>query len=104
MIKNMRKNKDCTVVDSSVRLKEFRKWKATGKDSTPFYLHTENSGGVVFNGKPEIVRQLLKIYNTQQLFLDIKLISFLNSEGISARRVAEPIRDVLGYNAEVSNN
>lgn len=104
MIKNMLMDRDCTVVDRSVRLQDLKQWKMRDKEPMPFYLHTEDSGGVVFNGKPEIVRQLLKIYNTKQLFFHLKLVSFLNSEGIAARSVSAPVDDVLGYRAELSNN
>ena len=63
-----------------------------------------DSGGLVFNDKPEIVRQLIRIYNTQRIFLDMKLLSFLNAEGIAASRVSVLVDDVLGYHAEISNN
>ena len=63
-----------------------------------------DSGGLVFNDNPDIVRQLIKIYNKQKLFFNIKLVSFLNTEGIAARIVSTPVDDVLGYRAELSNN
>lgn len=104
MIKNMVNDRDCTAVDSSIRLQDLKQWKISDKEPMPYYLHAGDSGGVVFNGKPEIVRQLLKIYNTQKLFFQIKLVSFLNSEGIAARRVSAPVGDVLGYSVDPSNN
>jgi hypothetical protein len=104
MIKYMVKNGDSTLVDHSIRLRELKRWKINDKQPMPFYLHTGDSGGVVFNGKPEIVRQLMRIYNTQKLFFHIELVSFLNSEGIVACSVSAPVDDVLGYHAELSNN
>jgi hypothetical protein len=70
----------------------------------PFYINTEDNGGVVFNGKPEIVRDLMRIYKTQKLFFCIELISFLNAEGIVARKVSASADDMLGYHAELTNN
>lgn len=104
MVKNIVNDRDCTVVDRSIRLQDLKQWKMNDKEPMPYYLHAGDSGCVVFNGKPEIVRQLLKIYDTQKLFFQIKLVSFLNSEGIAARRVSAPANDVLGYHAELSNN
>ncbi len=97
-------NRDCTVVDRSIRLEVLKHWKIDGKESVPFYLHTGDRGGLVFNDKPEIVRQLIKTYNTHKFFFDIKLVTFLNAEGIAASRVSLPLDDVLGYHVEFSNN
>ncbi len=95
---------DCTIVDPSIRLQDLKQWKMNSQESIPFYLHMGDSGGLVFNDKPDSVRQLIKIYNKQQLFFNIKLVEFLNTEGISACSVSAPVEDVLGYRAEFSNN
>jgi hypothetical protein len=104
MIKHTVKFGDCTEVNRSIRLRELKRWKINYKEPMPFYLQTGDSGGVVFNGKPEIVRQLMRMYNKQKLFFQIELVSFLNSEGIMACSVSAPVDDVLGYHAELSNN
>jgi hypothetical protein len=101
---NVGKDSDCSIVDRSIRLQDLKQWKMTGKEPIPFYLQMGDSGGLVFNDKPEIVRQLIRIYNTQKMFFSIKLEFFLNAEGIAARRVSSPVDDVLGYHAELSNN
>ena len=100
----MGKDSDCTTVERSIRLQDLKKWKMNGEAAVPFYLHMGDSGGLVFNDKPEIVRQLIRIYNTQKIFFDMKLISFLNAEGISACKVSARVDDVLGYHVELSNN
>jgi hypothetical protein len=100
----MDRDGDCTTVDHSVRLQDLKHWKMNTKEAIPFYLHTGDSSGLVFNGKPEIVRNLIRIYNTQKLFFSLKLVSFLNAEGIAARRVSASADDMLGYHAELSNN
>lgn len=104
MIKHMVKNRDCTEVNRGIRLRELKRWKVNDKEPMPFYLQTGDSSGVVFNGKPEIVRQLMRMYNEQKLFFQIEFVSFLNSEGIVACRVSTPVDDMLGYHAELSNN
>ena len=48
-------------MDRNIRLQDLKKWKMKGKESMPFYLHMEDSGGLVFDDKPEIVRQLIRI-------------------------------------------
>ncbi len=100
----MNKNRDCTIVDGNIRFQDLKLWRITSKEPIPFYLHTGDGGCLVFNSKPEIVRQLMRIYNTQKLFFYIKLVSFLNAEGITARAVSAPVEDILGYHAELSNN
>jgi hypothetical protein len=100
----MDQDSDCTIVDRSIRLQDLKKWMMTGKESMPFYLNTGDSDGLVFCGKPEIVRNLMRIYNTQKLFFSIKLVSFLNAEGVAAHRVSASADDMLGYHAELSNN
>ena len=100
----MGKDRDCTIVDSSIRLQDLKQWKLNGKEPIPFYLDMGDSGGLVFNDKPEMVRQLIRLYNRQKMFFFIKLEFFLNAEGIAARRVSAPVDYVLGYHAELSNN
>ena len=100
----MCKNMDCTTVERGIRLQDLMHWKTNGKESLPFYLHMGDSGGLVFNGKPDIVRHLIRIYNTQSIFFDVTLLYFLNEEGIAAHRVSAPLDDVLGYHVELSNN
>jgi hypothetical protein len=100
----MNQHSDCTIVDPSIRLQDLKQWRINSKESIPFYLSMGDSGGLVFNDNPDIVRQLIKIYNKQKLFFNIKLVSFLNTEGIAARIVSTPVDDVLGYRAELSNN
>ena len=56
MIKVMVKNGDCTIADCSMRLPDLKRWKLIDKEPMPFYLYTGESGGVVFDGKPENVR------------------------------------------------
>ena len=104
MIKDMGKNGDCSVVDRSIRLRDLKRRKINDKEPMPFYLHAGDCSGVVFNGKPEIVRKLMRINNKQKLFFHIELLSFLNSEGIVARRGSAPVDDVPGYHANLSNN
>jgi len=104
MIKDTVKNGDCTIVSCSLRLRELKRWKINDKEPMPFYLQTGVSDGVVFNGKTEIVRQLMRTYNEQKLFFQIELVSFLNSEGIVACSSSAPGDYVLGYHAELSNN
>jgi hypothetical protein len=101
---NMDKDSDCTMVDCSVRLQDLKHWKMNAHEAIPFYLHMGDSGGLVFDGKPDIVRNLVRIYNTQRLFFSVKLVSFLNAEGITAHKVAASADDMLGYHAELSNN
>jgi|APFre7841882630_1041343.scaffolds.fasta_scaffold96894_1 hypothetical protein len=100
----MDNDSDCTIVDRSVRLQDLKHWKMNAKEAIPFYLHMGDSSGLVFSGKPEIVRNLLRIYNTQKLFFSVKLVSFLNAEGIAAHRVSASAEDMLGYHTELSNN
>jgi hypothetical protein len=100
----MGNDSDCTTVDSSIRLQDLKQWKINGKEAVPFYLDMGDHGGLVFNDKPEIVRQLIREYNTQRIFFYLSLVTFLNAEGIAARRVSAPVDDVLGYHAEISNN
>jgi len=100
----MDKYSDCTIVDCSIRLRGLKHWKANDKGPVPFYLRMEDGGGLVFDDKPEIVLQLLRTYNSQKLFFNVELISFLKSEGIDARKVSARVEDVLGYHAELSNN
>jgi hypothetical protein len=100
----MNKNTDCTAVDSSIRLQDLKQWKMNDEESKSFYLHMGDSGGLVFNDKPEIVRQLIRIYNKQMLFFNIKLVSFLNAEGVAVRSVSASADDVIGYPFELSNN
>ncbi|HMK55295.1 MAG TPA: hypothetical protein VK448_01505 [Dissulfurispiraceae bacterium] len=104
MINNTISNMDCNAVDSSVRLGDLRQWKPACAGPLQFYLDAGDNGGVIFSGNPELVRKLLRIYNAQKLFLDIKFVCFLNSEGIAARRVSAPMGDILGYRTIVSNN
>ena len=59
----MDQHSDCTIVDSSIRLQDFKQWRINSKESIPFYLSMGDSGGLVFNDNPDIVRQLIKIYN-----------------------------------------
>lgn len=100
----MGKDGDCKIVDRSIRLQSLKHWKMNSKEPIPFYLLMEDSGGLLFNDNPEIVRQLIRIYNTQKMFFSIKLEFFLNAEGIAARRVSSLVDDVLGYHADLSNN
>lgn len=104
MIQNIIKAGDCTAVDRSVRLQDLTQWKANGEKCMPFYLHAGDCGGVLFNGEPETVRRLLRTYNAQKLFFNVELVSFLNSEGIDARRASAHVDDILGYRAELSGN
>ena len=104
MEKNMDKYSDCAIVDPIIRLQDLKQWKRNCEESIPFCLHMGDSGGLVFDDKPDILRQLIKIYNKQKLFFNIKLVSFLNTEGIAARSVSAPAEDVLGYRAELSDN
>ena len=92
------------MVDSSIRLRDLKQWKMEYKGPIPFYLHMGDSGGLVFYDNPEIVRQLIRTYNRQKLFFNVKLVSFLNAEGIAVRRVSAQVEDVLGYHTELSNN
>jgi len=100
----MDKDSDCTIVDRSVRLQDLKRWKMNAKEAIPFYLHIGDSGGLVFNDEPETVQNLMRIYNTQKLFFSIEFVSFLNAEGIQARRVSASADDMLGYHAEFTNN
>ena len=100
----MVKNGDCAMVASCTRLRGLKRWKRNGNGSVPFYLCTGKGEGVVFSGKPEIARQLLKTYNQQKLCFQIDLASFLSSEGLVACNVSAPVDDVLGYHTELSNN
>jgi len=102
--KNMDKYCDCTIVDRSVRLRNLKHWKMNCKGPVPFYLLMEDGSGIVFDDKPDIVRQLMRVYNSQKLFFNVELITFLKAEGIDARRVSALVEDVLGYRAELSNN
>ncbi|HMK60701.1 MAG TPA: hypothetical protein VK452_06110 [Dissulfurispiraceae bacterium] len=95
---------DCTLVDTGIRLRDLRRWKPDATGPLPYYLDAGDNGGVMFNGRPEDVRMLLRIYNSQQLYLDIKFVSFLNAEGIAARRVSAPLGDILGYDVKISSN
>ena len=101
---NMGNDSDCKIVNRSIRFQSLKHWKMNSKEPIPFYLLMGDSGGLVFNDNPEIVRQLIKIYNTQRMFFSIKLEFFLNAEGIAARRVSSLVDDVLGYHADLSNN
>lgn len=100
----MYKAGDCTIVDSSINLEDLRQWKMNENESVPFYLHMGDSGGLMFNDNPETVRELVRVYNAQKLFFDIKLVSFLHAEGITASKVSAPLVEVLGYQAELCNN
>jgi len=104
MTKDSSKHGDCTLVNCNTRFREFKRWGLNNKEPMPFYIQTGFSGGVVFTGTPEIVRQLMRTYNQQRLSFQIDLISFLNAEGIVAHKVAGRVDDVLGYHAEISNN
>jgi hypothetical protein len=95
---------DCTIVDHSIRLEDLKQWKMKGKEPLPFYVQVGDSGGLVFNENPEIVRELIRTYNTQRIFYCMNLVSFLNSEGIAASVVSAPVDDVLGYHAELTCN
>lgn len=97
-------NKDCTLVNRSIRLDDFRRWKSNSSEPMPFYLQTADGGGVFFSGNPETVRQLLRSYNAQRLFYHLDLVSFLNAEGIEARKVSVRIEGLLAYKAETSPN
>jgi len=45
--KNMDQHSDCTIVDSSIRLQDFKQWRINSKESIPFYLSMGDSGGLV---------------------------------------------------------
>jgi hypothetical protein len=104
MITKTLKTRDCSIVDSSVRLEDFRKWKANNNELLPFYLRTGDTEGIMFEGRPEAVRQLMRTYSSQKLFFLMTLVSFFNSEGIEACGVSRPTEEVLGYRAEISHN
>ncbi|HTZ16959.1 MAG TPA: hypothetical protein VMB78_00835 [Dissulfurispiraceae bacterium] len=102
--KNMGTDADCTIVDRSIRLEDLKHWKRNDTEPIPFYLQMGDSGGLVFNDNPEIVRRLIRTYNSQKMFYCVNLVTFLNAEGIAASRVSAPVDDVLGYHAEFSCN
>jgi hypothetical protein len=96
-------NIDNGVVDHCVRLRKLKLWRLKGSLDMPFYLHTGESS-LIFNGKPETVRDLLRIYNTRKYDTFIEFVAFLNEEGVEARKVSAPIDKILGYHVELSNN
>jgi hypothetical protein len=96
--------KDCGVVDKTAMLGKFRKWKVNYDQPLPFYIHTAHGGAAILDGEPELIRNLLRIYNTQKLFLNVGFVPFLNSEGIAARKVSIDEEEVLGYNVEIFDN
>ncbi len=104
MIKDSVRHGDCTSVSCSISFRELKRWEVHNKEPMPFYVQTGYSGGVVFNGNPEIVRKLMRTYSEQRLSFQIELVSFLNAEGIVAHSVSGRVDDVLGYHAELSNN
>jgi hypothetical protein len=100
----MDRDGDCTIVDRSVRLQDLKHWKVKSRESVPFYMSTERNSGFVFNGSPEMVRNLVRSYNIQKLFFSITLMSFLKAEGISVHRVLVSADDMLGYHVDLTNN
>ena len=104
MITKIKRNMDCSAVDSNVRLDGLKKWERMENGLLPFYLCTGDDCGVIFDCNPEQVRRLLKTYNSQKLFFHIEFVSFLNSEGVRARRVSSASNYVLGYRADCSCN
>ncbi len=94
---------DNGVVDYGVRLWEFKHWRLRAGKDMPFYINTgENS--LLFDGKPETVRDLWKIYNIHKFSTFIEFVSFLNEEGVSARKISAPVDRILGYPIALSNN
>ncbi len=96
-------NIDNAVVDCRVKLGKLKHWRLRGGKDIPFYIHTGESG-LVFEGKPETVRDLLRIYKIYHYNTLIEFVSFLNEEGVKARKVSVPADTVLGYHAELSSN
>ena len=94
---------DNSIVDCKVKLGELTEWKIRGEREMPFYIHT-GEGNLLFKGKPETVRNLWKIYNTYGYNICLEFVSYLNAEGVEARKVAAPIDRILGFPVELSNN
>lgn len=95
--------RDNSPVDCNVKLKELTLWRLGVKKEMPFYIHTGESS-LLFNGKPETVRDLLKRYNIYKFNTCLEFVSYLNEEGVEAKKVAASIDRMLGYPVELSNN
>lgn len=96
-------NIDNGVVNWDVRLRTLKRWRLKGGREMPFYIQTGESG-LVFNCTPETLRDLLKTYNTQRFYALLEFVSFLNEEGVQARKVSLPMDEVLGYHVELTYN
>ena len=94
---------DNSVVDGNVKLTELKEWRLREGREMPFYIHTGESG-LVFNGNPEIVRNLWRTYNIYRYNTCLEFVSYLNGEGVEAKKVLAPIDIILGFPVELSNN
>ena len=94
---------DNAIVGYDVKLWELKQWRLRAGKETPFYINTGECS-LLFSGKPETVRALWKTYNIHRYNTFMEFVSFLNEEGVAARKVAAPVDKILGYPIVLSNN
>ena len=94
---------DNSVVDRNIKFKDLKLWRLRGGNEMPFYIHT-GQGNLLFNGKPETVRDLWRTYNICKYNTCLEFVSYLNEEGVEAKKIAVPIDRILGFPVKLSNN
>jgi hypothetical protein len=97
-------NWDCTTVDRDMIAKNLKMWGLKDKECMPYFMRMGFKKGVMFDGDPEAVRHLYKRYRALKLYFSFEFDVFLNAEGVDARAISGESSDILGYNADVSNN
>ncbi|MBF0505893.1 MAG: hypothetical protein HQL09_03560 [Nitrospirae bacterium] len=95
--------RDNSKVDRNTKLRELQQWRVRCEKEMPFYINT-GEGSFLFNGKPEIVRGLWRTYNIYRYNTCLEFVSYLNEEGVEARKIAVPMDRILGYPVKLSNN
>src|SRR5208283_4694498 len=93
---------DNSVVDCNVKLRELTEWRLRRGQEAPYYIPIGECG-LLFNGNPATVRNLWRTYNIYRYNICLEFVSYLNAEGVEAKKVAAPIDRILGYPVEVSN-